>query len=112
MYKQVLFLNAAQEEFLDIVDYYEQIYSGLGLAFKEEINKVINLITQFPGLCSKCNDGTQRISTHRFPYQVIFFSFQDTLWIIAVAHHKRFPEYWKNRLKFERINSADAKPRR
>ncbi len=101
MHKQVLFLNEAQEEFFDIVDDYERIYSGLGVAFKEEVNKVVDLITLFPDLCSKRNDGTQRISTHRFPYQVIFFSFQNTLWIVAVTHHKRFPEYWKHRLTFE-----------
>jgi toxin ParE1/3/4 len=101
MHKNVRFIDEAQREFLDIVDYYEQIYSGLGLAFKKEVNKVVDLITLFPDLCSKRQDGTQRMSTHRFPYQVIFFLFQDTLWIVSVAHHKRFPEYWKNRLKFE-----------
>ena len=101
MHKEVKFIDEAQTEFLDILDYYEQIYSGLGLAFKKEVNKVVDLITLFPDLCSKRQDGTQRISTHRFPYQVIFFPFQDTLWIVSVAHHNRFPEYWKNRLKFE-----------
>jgi len=101
MHREVKFINEAQKEFLDIVDHYEKTYPELGLAFKKEVHKVIDLITRFPDLCSKRQDGTQCISTHRFPYQVIFFLFQDTLWIVSVAHHKRFPEYWKNRLKFE-----------
>lgn len=99
--KKLLFLEEAKIEFFASVDYYEQISRGLGLDFKEEVKKVIDLITDFPGICSVCHDGTQRMSTHRFPYQIIFFSYQENLWIIAVAHHKRFPEYWKNRLKFK-----------
>lgn len=83
------------------VDYYENIYPGLGLDFKVGVNNVIDLITDFPDIFQKLTDGTQRISTHRFPYQIIFYSHQDTLWVISVAHHKRFPEYWKERLKFE-----------
>lgn len=101
MFKQILFLDEARKEFLETIDYYEQIYSGLGLDFKDEVNKVIEVIKQFPDICSKRPDGTQRILIHRFPYQIIFFSYQNILWVVSVAHQKRFPEYWKNRLKFE-----------
>lgn len=72
MYENVLFLEEAQSEFIHTVNYYEGIYSGLGLAFEKEVKKVINLITQLPNICSKRQDGTQRISIHRFPYQIIF----------------------------------------
>ena len=100
--KKVLFIKEASIELLDTVNYYENICSGLGLDFKREVEKAIGLITLFPEICSTCNDKTQRMSIHRFPYQIIFFSYQDILWIIAVAHHKRFPEYWKNRLNFNK----------
>lgn len=101
MFNEVLFLEEAKTEFTDTVDYYENIFSGLGLDFNAEVKKVIDLITEFPDIFQKRKDGTQRISTHRFPYQIVFFSHRETLWVISVAHHKRFPEYWKERLKFE-----------
>jgi plasmid stabilization system protein ParE len=97
--KKVLFLEEAKTELIDIVDYYEQIYPGLGLDFEQEVKKVLDLILEFPDICSELKDGTKRMSTHRFPYQVIFYPSGTVLWIIAVAHHKRFPAYWRNRLK-------------
>jgi plasmid stabilization system protein ParE len=99
MHENVLFLEEAKSEFINTINYYEGIYSGLGLAFEKEVKKVINLITQFPSICSKRQDGTQRISIHRFPYQIIFFPYNKSLWIISIAHHKRFPKYWGNRFK-------------
>ncbi|MDD5597614.1 MAG: type II toxin-antitoxin system RelE/ParE family toxin [Victivallaceae bacterium] len=70
--KKVIFLEEAKAELINIVDYYEQIYSGLGLDFEQEVKKVLDLIVKFPDVCPALKDGTKRMSTHRFPYQVIF----------------------------------------
>jgi plasmid stabilization system protein ParE len=42
--------------------------------------------------------GTRRILLKRFPYFIVFFDWQDEVYIVAVAHAKRRPGYWKERV--------------
>jgi toxin ParE1/3/4 len=42
--------------------------------------------------------GTRRKILDRFPFSVVFREQSDTIQIIAVAHAKRRPGCWKNRL--------------
>ena len=73
---KVRFLEEAELELSKAVDYYEQIYSGLGLDFEREVKENIFKIAENPGIWSLINDGT-----------------------------RRFPEYWKERLKSELTDS-------
>ena len=36
-------------------------------------------------------------ASNRFPYTVYFLELDDIIWIAAVAHHKRRPDYWAAR---------------
>ena len=96
---QVLFLKEAYLELAKSVDYYENIYHGLGLDFEQEVKEHVFKIAKNPDIWPLKADGTRRFSTKRFPYQIVYFIHDDVIWIVAVAHHKRFPEYWKKRLK-------------
>jgi toxin ParE1/3/4 len=42
--------------------------------------------------------GTRRFVLHRFPFSVVYLDEADELNIVAVAHNKRKPGYWKARL--------------
>ena len=96
--KKVLFLEEADIELSEAVDYFEHIYPGLGLDLEREIKENVFKIAGNPEIWSLRDDGTRRFSTKRFPYHIVYSIHEDTIWIIAVAHHKRFPEYWKDRL--------------
>jgi toxin ParE1/3/4 len=102
---KVRFLEEADLELSKAVDHYEQIYSGLGLDFEREVKENIFKIAENPGIWSLRDDGTRRFSTKRFPYRIVYLLHEDVIWIVAVAHHKRFPEYWKKRLKSELTDS-------
>ncbi|HBC88616.1 MAG TPA: type II toxin-antitoxin system RelE/ParE family toxin [Lentisphaeria bacterium] len=78
--------------------YFEHIYPGLGLDLEREIKEDVFKIAENPEIWSLRDDGTRRFSTKRFPYQIVYSIHEDFIWIIAIAHHKRFPEYWKERL--------------
>ena len=95
-----LFLEEAEIELSEAVAYYENICQGLGLDFSNEVKTLIIRIIEIPFLWVLRDDGTRRVSTKKFPYQIIYCVINDVIWIIAVAHHKRFPEYWKERLSF------------
>ena len=34
----------------------------------------------------------------RFPYFIVFFDWQYEIYVVAVAHAKRRPDYWKRRV--------------
>jgi hypothetical protein len=38
----------------------------------------------------------------RFPYSVVYLEDEDEIWVLAVAHAKRRPGYWRGRLKKKR----------
>jgi plasmid stabilization system protein ParE len=43
--------------------------------------------------------GTRRVILGKFPYFIVFFDWQDAVYVVAVAHAKRRPGYWAKRLK-------------
>ena len=99
------FLEEADIELSKAVDYYEEIHSGLGLDFEREVKENVFKIAENPEIWALMDDGTRRFSTKRFPYQIVYFLHTGIIWIVAVAHHKRFPGYWKERLNSELIDS-------
>jgi len=95
----IKFLPQAIEELDSSIQYYEDIYKSLGLDFQKEIKKTIKIISLNPTIWQLHKDGTRRISTSRFPFKIVYLIENDVLWIVAIAHHKRFPEFWFNRIK-------------
>ncbi|HBM15850.1 MAG TPA: hypothetical protein DD381_05860 [Lentisphaeria bacterium] len=95
---KVLFYAEAVQELRDAASYYKSIYTELGLDFQAEIKTQIHKISENPELSPIRDDMTRRISLARFPYFIIYLLEKDIIWIVAVAHHKRFPDYWKNRI--------------
>ena len=102
---KVRFLGEADLELSKAVDYYEEIHSGLGLDFEREVKENVFKIAENPEIWALRDDRTRRFSTKRFPYRIVYLLHGDGIWIVAVAHHKRFPEYWKERLKSELTDS-------
>lgn len=43
--------------------------------------------------------GTRRFLVHRFPYSTVYVARDPSSHVVAVAHHKRRPGYWRRRLK-------------
>jgi hypothetical protein len=41
---------------------------------------------------------TRRMLVKRFPYSIIFVEHNEDLWVIAFAHNRRRPGYWRERL--------------
>lgn len=101
--REVLFLKEAEKELVEAVAYYEGIYAGLGLDLESNVKERIIDIAHDPDIWALRDDGTRRCSTRRFPYQIVYFVHVGVVWIVAVAHHKRFQEYWGGRLNSEQL---------
>ena len=98
--KKVL-LQQAFEELNDAVAYYEEQQPGLGLRLKDEVDQHINWILSNSKVPRVRSGGYRRVNLKVFPYYLAYIIRDDTLWILAVAHCHRKPEYWikrKNKL--------------
>lgn len=94
----VPFLPAAEAEFLHQVASYEDARPGLGADFLEEVNRATRRIASFPRHGSPYLAGTRRIVLRRFPYSIVYLEESPGSLIIAIAHHRQKPGYWRARV--------------
>ena len=88
----------AEAEFLAAIDYYEDRDPGLGLDFAIEVHSAIGSILSFPTAWPILEDDMRRCRLRRFPYGIIYSKHKDTIFILAVMHLRRDPDYWKSRV--------------
>jgi len=93
------FLEPAQIEFEKAINFYNQRRPNLGDEFAAEVLNTINRILNHPEAWTKLSKRTRRCQTNRFPYGVIYQIRGDRILIVAVAHLRRKPMYWRDRLK-------------
>ena len=67
-------------------------------AFLAEIENAFAVICDAPLRSPKYLYGTRRFLLHKFPFSVIYLSESGIITIVAVAHNKRKPGYWKKRI--------------
>ena len=92
------FLLPAEEEMTEASVFYEAATSGLGAGFLGEVGRVISILREHPELGQPVGHGLRRALLHRFPFSLIYSVEVATLVIVAVAHQRRRPDYWRNRV--------------
>ncbi len=90
-------LRQAYDELNDAVTYYEGEQAGLGLRMMNEVNKHIQWILKNPTVPLIRDGSYRRVNLKTFPYYIAYIIQMDTLWILAIAHSHRKPEYWIER---------------
>jgi hypothetical protein len=96
---EVKFNELAVREMNDAIAYYELQFSGLGTAFKEEIKKAINRIIKYPNAWPIVDENIRKYILHKYPYNLYYSMEKDHLYIIAIAHQHRKPNYWIDRFE-------------
>ena len=91
------FLPEAEVELAEAAQFYERAESGLGAAFALEVERTVERICAFPESGSKLSASTRGRITANFPFWVIYRSDGAEVTIIAVAHQRRLPGYWRKR---------------
>jgi plasmid stabilization system protein ParE len=95
---RAIFHPTAQRELEETVDRYNTEEQGLGREFREEVQRVLELLVRFPRLGQPVRGSIRRAVLSRFPYQVYYRLLESgQLRILAVAHDRRKPEYWVGR---------------
>ena len=95
---KIRFLEIAQLELDDAIEYYNNETAGLGDTFLTEVLKALGRIGEFPEAWHPCSKRTRRCQTRRFPYGIIYQTREREILIVAISNLHRNPEYWQDRM--------------
>ncbi len=95
---RIRFLEIAQIELDEAIEYYNREAPGLGEVFQTEVLKALDRIGKFPEAWYPYSKRTRRCQTWRFPYGIIYQTRKDEILIVAIANLHRKPDYWKDRI--------------
>lgn len=93
---------AARREVEEAAEWYESQKGGLGDEFLSEYDVAIQVLTGAPRVfrvipVPGSHREIRRCLVDRFPYQIIYEIVAEEIVILAVAHIRRKPFYWKGR---------------
>lgn len=90
--------EGALEDLEEATRFYFQQGPHLEIRFAECIDEAIEQLTSRPGSWPVIEGDVRRFVVSIFPYSLLYSIIEDHVLILAVAHHSRHPEYWKDRI--------------
>ena len=97
MKRRVVFHPEAEEELNDSTSYYDAKSPGLGNVLLEDLERAIDQLIQYPESSPLVSKLVRRKPLRRFPYNIMYIVLPSAIRILAVAHQKRRPFYWRGR---------------
>ena len=95
----VRFLTLAQQEIDEALVWFNERDEGKGVEFLDELDRVVRLAKAYPLASTEIEPEIRRCLFARFPYSLIYGIEDDTIVVVAVAHSRRSPRYWVDRLE-------------
>jgi plasmid stabilization system protein ParE len=92
------FHSDADAELEEAALFYESRMAGLGKSFAAEVERTISLVREYPEAGSSVGAKRRRVLVARFPYSIVYRQDPDSIVIVAVAHQRRRPGYWRRRI--------------
>ncbi len=95
--RQIVIDRAAEEELEAAAAWYDDEVPGLGQDFLTAVEDTFYLVRRFPriGVSVPGNRDVRRVLVEGFPCAVTYREMDVAIHIIAVAHTKRRPGYWR-----------------
>lgn len=97
MPRSIGFHPDALEEVVAAAAWYRERSVAASIAFEEEIAHAMDRIAQAPERYPAFVDESRRYLLRRFPFAIVYRVEDQSIEIVAVAHWRRRPGYWRNR---------------
>ena len=95
--KSVGFHPEAEAEFIAAAQRYEGQAENLGLDFIAAVERTYRRLMTFPESGHLFGRRLRRVLVPGFPYGLLYRAEPDQIFIVAVAHLRRRPGYWRHR---------------
>lgn len=99
------FLREASDEMSAAALWYEERGAGIGSRFLDEVDGTLEHIERNPAIGARlditeipADVEVRRLPLRRYPYLIVYVS-APALTVVAVAHARRRPGYWMERVK-------------
>ena len=96
--REVEFHEEAAAEFKEAFLWYHEHDATVAADFADELIHSVRTIAEAPQRWPLHVAGTRKLLLHRFPFVIVYRDYEAVIQILAVAHAKRRPGYWLNRL--------------
>ncbi|WP_456406693.1 type II toxin-antitoxin system RelE/ParE family toxin [Thiolapillus sp.] len=94
-----VFHPAAEAEYLESVAYFESKRPGLGALYLAEFEKAMEMVCESPQRYPvEMDPDVRSIRMSQFPYTVLYRDVSGVIQVLAVAQHRRRPQYCLGRL--------------
>jgi plasmid stabilization system protein ParE len=88
----------AEQELTQAALFYAQRANvELGRALIAEFERSVDLLRSHPMLGAAWRGDTRRLPLRRFPFSIVYLIRDSELHILALAHQRRKPGYWRGR---------------
>lgn len=88
----------ASQELEEATLFYDLRVRGLGQRFLRTVEKAIEHILLFPEAAPVAGETVRQKVLNRFPYSLFYVFEKNAIFFVAVAHQKKEPMYWLDRL--------------
>ena len=96
---KVRFLPAAEIELLKEVTYYSKARTGAGLRFQAAVEAAVVRAAHHPLGGAPSYKETRSILVKGFPFSVVYRPSEREVLVVAVAPHRKRPQYWAARIE-------------
>jgi toxin ParE1/3/4 len=93
-----VFHPAAEQELAAAMEIGEERGWGLGAELLIEVRRIVALLCETPNIGEPLDLRRRRFPLRRFPFGLIYRVEGDTLRILALAHRRQRPGYWRGRV--------------
>jgi toxin ParE1/3/4 len=102
--RRLVLESGAEAEIEEATVWYEQQRPTLGLELAREVRQVFEQLVRVPnkslvvpGVAMDLH--VRRVFVRNFPYGVVIVETDDAIHVVAFAHLKKKPNYWRKRLR-------------
>lgn len=95
--KRVAFHLEAEAELVAAAKFYEVRSPGLGFELIAEITQATHALAAYPRVGRRFSRRLRRVLVRRFPFSLLYRIESDEVLIVAVAHVRRRPGFWRRR---------------
>jgi plasmid stabilization system protein ParE len=93
----VSFLPAAEADYREALHWYEVRSAQAAAGFEAAMQIAVQRVAHAPESWPLCDNRHRFYILKRYPYSLIYRIEPETVLIVAVAHARRSPSFWKRR---------------
>jgi plasmid stabilization system protein ParE len=91
------FSTAARRERHEATRFYKERSPVAAARFNDELRQALERLRTYPQSGAPVDGDIRHAPLHSFPFSVVYAISEETIEVIAVAHDRRDPNYWRDR---------------